>query len=82
MANLQEEQLLRELAGIVSTILSDGYKQEMAFMLVATPFGLDNNSVSDYIGNMARGSSIELLRELADRLEKNQDIPASVGGVN
>lgn len=81
MANLKQERHLRILADVIDETLGKMYSQKMGFLIVVTPFGSGDSAVSDYIGNIARDSAIEVLRESADRLEKNQDIPASVGGV-
>lgn len=78
MANLQQEKHLRELASILKEALAEMYGTEMSFVLVTQPYG-EEPGISDYIANMARESSIGVLRELADRLEKNQTIPASEG---
>ena len=78
MANLVQESSLREVAKILDEVLKDIYGKNMSFLIVTQPFG-EAVGVSDYIGNMTRESSIEVLRGLADRLEKNQTIPASEG---
>lgn len=78
MANLQQEEFLRKLAAITEEALSEAYGQKMSFMLVISPFG-EGDKISDYIGNLQRKGSIEILRTTADRLEKNQTIPASQG---
>ncbi len=78
MANLQQESELRDLATIIQITLDGMYKTEMSFLIAIQPFG-EGDKVSDYVGNMARESGIEVLRELADRLEKGQVIPASKG---
>lgn len=72
---------LRQLAANLEKALSAIYGEErMAFLLTVTRFDkggetVDNNA--DYIGNMGRESSVPMLKELAERLEKNQDIPAT-----
>ena len=78
MATLNQEESLRNLALFINMALKKAYGEEMGFMLVSCPFG-QGDKVSDYIGNMERGSGIEMLRTTADRLEKNQTIPASEG---
>lgn len=50
----------------------------MGFTLVVSPFN-QPNSISDYIGNISREDVIDLMRQTADRLENNQDIPATKG---
>ena len=78
MANLQQEKTLHFLADILSKALTKEYGTEMSFILITQPYG-DEPSISDYIANMSRESSIGVLRELADWLETNQIIPASEG---
>ncbi len=43
----------------------------MGFVLIVFPFG--NPGISNYVADAERGDMIKLLRETADRLEKNQD---------
>lgn len=78
MATLKQENALRDMAKVLEFMLEEMYGQNMSFMLVTCPFG-QGDKVSDYIGNMARVSGIEVLRTTADRLEKNQTISASKG---
>jgi hypothetical protein len=78
MATLKQEELMRAVAQGVGEALEMVYGQKMGFVLVATPFD-ESNTISDYIGNIDRKNTIELMRQTADRLEKNQTIPAAQG---
>jgi hypothetical protein len=79
MATSSQEKLLQGLASGIDEVLEEGYGEKMGFLLVATPFG-GPEGISDYIGNMARKGTIELLRKLADRLEKNETMPTGDAG--
>ena len=43
----------------------------MGFALIVFPFG--NPGISNYVADAERNDMIKLLRETADRLERNQD---------
>lgn len=45
----------------------------MGFALIV--FDFDNPGIGNYISNAERSDMIKSLRETADRLERNQDIP-------
>lgn len=78
MANLVQEEGMRTIAQCVDASLQELYGQKMGFFIVTCPFGQER-SVSDYIGNIDRNDSIDLLRTTAKRLKKNQTIPAAKG---
>lgn len=78
MANKYQEECMRSVAKGVNEALEMIYGQKMGFVIVTTPFN-ESNSVSDYIGNIERSDVVELMRETAERLEKNQIIPAAQG---
>ncbi len=78
MGTPAQEDCMRSLAQGVEEGLEMIYGKKMGFVLVATPFN-QSNSISDYIGNVDRKNVIELMRQTADRLEKNQTIPATQG---
>ena len=78
MANLVQEKALRELIKVTLSILPEFYgRDDMSAMLIVSPFG--EEQISDYISNMSRDSAIKVLRELADRLERNETMPAAKG---
>lgn len=79
MANPQQEEVMRALAKGIEEGLEMVYGRHTGFYLVAIPFGDGSDGVSDYIGNIDRTDAIAALRATADRLEKNQTIPATQG---
>jgi hypothetical protein len=78
MANRTQEIALKDIGRALSEVLSELYGQEMGYLLVVSPLNTPM-PVADYISNADRESGIEWLRETADRLDANQDIPASIG---
>jgi hypothetical protein len=74
-----QEEGLRVIAGMLDEILLQVYGQKMGFFLVTTPFDTDD-AIADYIGNAERKESVEWMKETIDRLEKQELIPATVGG--
>jgi hypothetical protein len=71
--NIQE--LLKDLAFGIDGVLRDNLG-EMGFALVI--FEFNTLGVGNYISNAKREDMIVALRELADRLEANQDLPPTV----
>lgn len=68
----QVEEMLRGLAAGINGVINEQVG-EMGFALIVFEFGrLD---IGHYISNAERREMITTLRETADRLEKNQDIP-------
>jgi len=74
----QQEENLRKLAKAIDDTLTEDYNQRMGFFIVVAPFE-EGEGISDYIGNASREESIRWMRETADRLERNQTIPATEG---
>ncbi len=74
-----QEEGLRVIAKMLDEVLEQVYGQKMGFILVTTPFDTDD-AIADFIGNAERKDSIEWMKETVDRLEKQEDIPATVGG--
>lgn len=70
---LRIEECMRGWAAALNEIIK-GQFGEMGFMLLVFPF--NEPGVSNYISNAERSDMIMTLRETADRLEKNQIIPA------
>ena len=68
----QTEEQMRLFADLLSMHL-----RGWGFALLVFPFG--DPGISNYISNAQRGDMITALREAADRLEKNEDIPAIQG---
>lgn len=80
MANLVQEEGLRDIAKAAVESLNILYGQKMGFLILAAPFGDgEEQGVGDYIGNTTRESAIKLMRETANRLDNNDTIPASKG---
>lgn len=52
---------------------SDDQGEKVGFALLT--FGFDAPGIGQYISNADRTTMIQALRELADRLERNQDNP-------
>jgi hypothetical protein len=63
---------MKTLAGLIDNSLGTIYEVPMGFMLISTPKDASAGNVCDYIGNVSRETSIEWLRETADRLERNE----------
>lgn len=66
---LSIERILRDLAAGIEQIFPG-----MGFAVIMFDFGAPG--VSNYISNAQRSDMITALRETADRIESNQDIPA------
>lgn len=66
-----------ELAELNEGLLEAIYGERMGFALLIFPLG--KPGTADYVCNCQRPEMITTLREVADRLEKGQDIPAPVG---
>lgn len=79
MANRKQEEGLRIAANMLEEFLEAIYAEKMGFSLIVFPQGENDEAVADYIANCHRGDMIDFLRSTADRLEKNQDIPAGGG---
>ena len=66
------EEVMRATAEGLSSVFGD-----KGFMLVVFEFG--DPGISNYVANGERSDCIKALRECADRLERNQDIPPVQG---
>lgn len=67
MSNLPGAAKMRKFAKFIHTRLPDGW----GLALVVFPYG--KMGIGNYISTAQRTEMIQGLRELADRLEKNQD---------
>lgn len=68
------EEFLRYLASAIECSIGLKFnKEEIGFALLL--FEFNNPDIGNYISNANRKDMIKSLRETADRLEKNQDIP-------
>ena len=75
----QTEELMRYLGKILDDAISEFFPQA-GFALII--FKFHEEGLSNYISNAERGSMIKALKEIAERLEKNEDIPAGLGGIH
>lgn len=75
----KQEEDLRAVAEGLTEALEMLYGKKMGFFLCVSPFD-ENQDVADYIANVAREDGIAWVRETVERLENNEDIPATVGG--
>lgn len=75
-AKIQQEieQALKDLASAIQYTIEYGFGK-MGFALIVFEFG--KPGISNYISNAERKDMIKALREMADKLEKHQDIPPS-----
>ena len=78
MATPEQEEGLRVAATALEEVLAEIYGTKMGFFLCVSPFECETG-VADYIANADRESGIKWLRETADRLSNNGDIPATKG---
>lgn len=74
----QKPHKLDILAKALEELLSDMYGVErIGFALFM--FNFDTSLVGDYLSNAEREDMIKFMRELADRLEKGEFIPRTIG---
>jgi hypothetical protein len=66
------DDLMRQLGAAIDGVLEDYVGHKGWALLV---FDFYQPGISNYISNAKRADMIKALREAADRLEKNQDIP-------
>lgn len=71
----QIEKALRHIAGAIQDTIDYEFGK-MGFALLV--FDFNNPGISNYISNADRQDMIKSLRETADRLERNHDIPPAV----
>lgn len=72
------EKRLRALAKIIDKKLQiNGVK--MGFALIV--FEFNKPGIGNYISNTTRADMVEALRETADRIEKNEDVPPVISDV-
>lgn len=70
---IDTEDFMRKLAAGVDEAIKENFG-EKGFLILLFEFG--SPGVSNYVSNAERKTMIKSLRETADRLEKNEDIPA------
>lgn len=71
MTEPQLAQLMNDLAGVIHLILGDRIGERPRFTLLLW----NDPALGQYISNCNRDDMIQALRETADRLERNEDVP-------
>lgn len=74
----QTEEIMKYLAKVLDDAISEFFPQA-GFALII--FKFHEEGLSNYISNAERGSMIKALKEIVERLEKNEDIPVALGGI-
>jgi len=74
---MYQEKDLKEIATKISNELELIYDKKMGFALLV--FEFFDAGIGDYVSNAERKDMIDALRETADRLERKQDIPKTIG---
>lgn len=69
---------LNQLAYLIELALTELYGQKMGFALFMFTFG-DDPEAGDYVSNGKKPDMIKFMHEIADRLEKNEDIGTPIG---
>jgi hypothetical protein len=73
------EEVLRGIAKAVDSIMLGEFDRRIGFAMTFFEFGTTN--VANYISNADRQDTIEVLRALADHLEKGKDLPPATTAV-
>jgi hypothetical protein len=73
----KQEDMLDALAQVIGDVLPEIYGEKMGFFL--SVFHFIKPGTADYISNGKREDVIKALRETANRLEKNEVIPVTIG---
>lgn len=73
---IETEEHMRDLATVIDRMNVEAFGDRKGFVLLVFEFGAPG--VSNYISNAARSDMIKALRELADRLEQAEVIPAAI----
>jgi hypothetical protein len=77
-ATKEKARKLDSLAAAIEGALKELYGQKMGFALFMFPFEGEGEA-GDWVSNGQRPDMIKFMREIADRLEKGQDIGRPVG---
>ena len=75
---LNTDKGLRDIGHVLDQVLIELYGYRVGFGLVVFPFG-DGERTADYISNGARGCMINALREAADKIERGEFMPVTIG---
>lgn len=76
MNSIEKQQLLEKAMQAIAGAVEDTFNEtvgQMGYALIV--FDLRRPGIGNYISNAHRGDMIKALRDTADRLEQNQDIP-------
>jgi len=73
---MKNDIFLDAIAHVIEKSSAQFYNQPMGFALIIFPF---NDLLSDYVSNAQRDDMIKVLRETADRIEKNDIIGKTIG---
>lgn len=74
---INDENFLNKMANAISESLKKAFGPKTGFALLI--FEFDNPGMGNYVSNVKRSTMIDALRETADRLEKNQAMPPTIG---
>ena len=78
--NLQDvERFMAGLANAMDATLRETFDQYVGFALIL--FDFYKPGIGNYVSNASREDMIKTLRETAERIENNEDIPPTKGGV-
>lgn len=72
------QRVLQYLGKHLDKLFAEMYGEEMGWTLLVFPFG-DAKGMADYISNADRESMITVLRRMADKLERDEIMPAARG---
>jgi len=73
----EKEAAVQELGRALNELITDIYGKQMGFALII--FEFYKPGIGDFISNAEREDMIKALRECAERLEKKQFIPSTIG---
>lgn len=73
------EGFMQSMARVIDAALQEELGRKVGFALLLFDFDAAEGTAGNYISNVERGSMIKALRESANRLEQNQDIPRTIG---
>lgn len=72
------DKFMRRIAEFIDQKIYDHYGNK-GFALIV--FEFNQPALSNYVSNADRKDMIKALRETADRLERNEDIPPTIGSI-
>lgn len=76
----EQNNFYHQIGRTLDGLLKDQFEQEMGFALLVFGFGKQYNyQGGDYVSNAKRDDMIKALRDTADRIEKGEVIPNTIG---